>query len=85
MKSEIQRYIDDAVFRRRHPLANQQWYEAANQLWSSDSDSAFTTIGHLCRGAMQEFTEDLINEFEPKDAPEDKQKTINRLAGWPQS
>lgn len=79
MEAEIKSYLDAEDFQRRHPLAYQKWTGAAGRLWSSDSEAEWTTIGHLCREAMQEFADDLVRQFRPEDVTDDKAKTVARL------
>jgi hypothetical protein len=61
----IRAYLDTAEFQRRHPRAYEKWAEAESLLWSADSDRQFTTIGHLCREAIQEFASELVDRFKP--------------------
>jgi hypothetical protein len=75
----IQRFLNSEDFQRRHPIAFQKWQNGAERLWSSDSQADWTTIGHLCREAVQEFAEDLIHQFRPPEALKDKAKTIARI------
>jgi hypothetical protein len=79
IETEVRLYIDAHDFEHRHHLAYQKWHRAASRLWSSESDSDYTEIGHLCRDALMEFAEDLVNEFRPENAPADKQKTVDRI------
>lgn len=48
-------------------------------MWSADSQSRLTTIGHLCREAIQEFAEALVETYKPEGAPPAKNKTKGRL------
>ena len=48
-------YMETESFRRRHEGSVTKWQEAERLLWSADSQNAATTIGHLCREAMQLF------------------------------
>jgi hypothetical protein len=68
----IMRYLDAAVFQQRYPEAHRKWSEAAEKLWSSDSEQQLTTIGHLCREAMQAFATALIEQHTPPTVDEDK-------------
>jgi hypothetical protein len=38
-----------------------------------------TTIGHLCREAIQEFATTLINQYQPPDVDIDKAHTVARI------
>ena len=62
-----------------YPKVYKKWEEAANMLWGSDSDQRHTTIGHLCREAMQEFTTALVEKYNPVDVDEDKAHTVSRM------
>jgi len=72
-------YLDSTSFRQRYPAAYQKWTQAEEQLWGSDSATAFTTIGHLCREAMQEFADALVLRFKPASVDPDKAKTVSRI------
>lgn len=56
-------YLESESFRRRHEGAVAKWEEADRRLWSADSREADTTIGHLCREAMQLFAGDLVSTY----------------------
>jgi hypothetical protein len=72
-------FIDSDGFRRKYPLAYDKWAKAEAVLWSSDSETQFTTIGHLCREALQEFTEALVIHYQLTDSEPDKTHTVARL------
>ncbi len=48
-------------------------------LWDSDSDRQLTTIGHLCREAIQEFTTSLVEYYRPSEVDPNKAHDIARL------
>jgi hypothetical protein len=73
-----QEYLQSETFRQRHQRAAAKWDEANRLLWSADSQNADTTIGHLCREAMQLFATDLV-ESHKVDADPDPQHTSNRV------
>src|SRR6266508_1694463 len=60
LEEDLMRYLDGEVFAKAYPEAHRKWSEAAEKLWSSDSEQQLTTIGHLCREAMQEFATALV-------------------------
>ena len=60
-------------------MAYEKWCQAEEMLWKSDSQSAFTTIGHLIRESMQAFADALVQLHKPKDIPDDKAKTVARI------
>jgi len=75
----VRQYLDADRFQRRYPEAYGKWAEAEELLWSSESESQFTTIGHLCREAMQEFAGALVRQHQMHDADPDKAHTIARI------
>lgn len=79
VESEIRRYVDSERFQQAFPNAYKKWAEAEELLWSSDSESQATTIGHLCREAMQEFVTALVERFQPPDVDHDIAHTVARL------
>src|SRR4029450_3827707 len=50
-------------------------------LWGADSEQQYTTIGHHCREAMQEFADALIKRHGPSNVEPDKAKTVARVRG----
>ncbi len=60
IQQDMVRYLDTEIFQQRYPATYRKWSEAAERLWSSDSEQQLTTIGHLCREAMQEFATALV-------------------------
>ena len=77
--SSVRNYLIAESFRQRYPVAYQKWAEAEDMLWSSDSEHQLTTIGHLCREAVQEFASHLVEQHKPANAPEDKLSTVARM------
>lgn len=68
-ESMIVAYISAPGFRRTYPLAYQKWLDAHQLLETSPRRHA-GTIGHLCREAVIEFSEQIahengMTEFEP--------------------
>jgi hypothetical protein len=53
VEEELVRYLDSDAFQRSYPEPYGKWAEAAERPWASDSRPQLTTIGHLCREAMQ--------------------------------
>src|SRR5258708_4445185 len=74
----IRDYVDAAQFQKRYPLAYAKWAEAEKALWHADSFALLTTIGHLCREALQEFCEELATNRQV-GTTSDKSKTVSRL------
>jgi hypothetical protein len=81
IENHIRSYIDTAAFQQKYPTAFKKWTYAECMLWSTDSDEKLATIGHLCREAIQEFTEALVVKFQPPDIGNDKALTVKRLKG----
>jgi hypothetical protein len=79
VETEVAGYLATERFQKAYPEAYQKWSEAEGMLWKSDSEPQFTTIGHLCREALQEFTDTLIRKFHPPKVEPDKSHTISRL------
>jgi hypothetical protein len=76
---EVREYVSTGEFRGRHPNSYSKWEQAEARLWSTDSNLQLTTIGHLCREAMQEFATELIHRYNPPNADSNQQNTVNRV------
>jgi hypothetical protein len=48
----IKEYLESNKFKASYPNAFAKWVQAENLLWTGDSVSVLTTIGHLIREAM---------------------------------
>jgi hypothetical protein len=79
VEEEVGRYLEADAFQRKYPEAYRKWAEAAVQLWATDSKQQLTTIGHLCREAMQAFAMALVDRYQPPDADQDKAHEVNRV------
>ena len=79
MSTYLRNYLDAETFRQEYPLAHQKWAQAEAILWSSDSEQQLTTIGHLCREALQEFAMALVNEFKPTGVDEGRAHTVSHI------
>jgi hypothetical protein len=79
VEETLLRYLDSDAFRRSYPEAHRKWAKAAELLWKSDSQQQLTTIGHLCREAIQEFTTALVERHQPPGVDPDKAHDINRV------
>ena len=73
------RYIADASFRDAYPEAYSKWAQAEDELWSEDRETRLTTVGHLCREAMQVFATSLVKTQNIKDAQNNPANTVARL------
>jgi hypothetical protein len=79
VEQEIMSYLDAPEFQRSYPEAHRKWAEADGKLRGSDSQQQSTTIGHLCREAIQEFGTALVERHQPPDVDQDKAHAINRV------
>jgi hypothetical protein len=73
---ELRAYLESDRFQKRYAKAYQKWKDAEAILWDSDSERQLTTIGHLCREAVQEFASVLADQFQVEA---DKTKIIAPL------
>jgi hypothetical protein len=78
IETTIRDYLVADHFQQKYSKAYQKWAEAEAMLWASDSEHQFTTIGHLCREAVQEFATTLVEQYQPPDIDQDKAHTTNR-------
>jgi hypothetical protein len=79
IEEELTRYLDAEVFQERYPEAYRKWSEATEKLWSSEPEQQLTTIGHLCREAIQEFATALVERHKPREVDQDKAHDIARV------
>jgi hypothetical protein len=79
LQEELVRYLDAEGFQRRYPEAYRKWFQAAEKLWSSDSEQQLTQIGHLCREAIQEFAAVLVEKHGLAALIPDKAKNVARI------
>lgn len=75
----VKSYLDADQFRQNHPKAYSKWADAESRLWSTDAGTQLTTIGHLCREAMQEFATELVEKYQPPNVSADIAHTKNRV------
>jgi hypothetical protein len=79
VEQTVLRFLDTREFGQKYPLAYRKWAEAAQYLSATDVDSKLSTIGHLCREAVQEFATSLVEKYQPPNVDQDKAKTGNRM------
>jgi hypothetical protein len=79
VENNLRAYLEAVHFRQKYSKAYQKWKDAEALLWESDSERQLTTIGHLCREAIQEFAEALINQYQLPNSETDKTQTVARL------
>ena len=78
MEQSMHAYLNGPEFRLRYAAAYQAWAHAAQMLWSDHESQQTTTIGHLCREAMQEFAAALAG-VTPGAPDPDKATTVPRI------
>jgi hypothetical protein len=81
VEEAVRSYLDSEAFSRRYPQTHVKWTEAERLLWSTDSAQQLTTVGHLCREALQFFATALVERMNPPDVDKDPAHTIARLRG----
>lgn len=79
LEAKVQQYLSSAEFSSEYREAFAKWSQAQTLLWASDSQAQHTTIGHLCREAMQLFCDALVLKHKPVGVEADKAKTAARL------
>jgi hypothetical protein len=79
IETEVRAHLEADLFRQKYPMAYQKWSRAEGLLWTSDSMQQFTTVGHSCREAMQEFATALVERYKPPDVDPDKTHDKNRV------
>jgi len=72
-------FLGSEGFQKRYPAAYQKWSQAEGMLWVADSDTQLTTIGHLCREALQEFASALAAQYQIPIDEKDKARTVTIL------
>lgn len=75
IESTILAYLNADAFKQRYPEALKKLSNATDLLWPADSDQQLTTIGHLCREAMQAFATVLVERYQLPGTPENKAST----------
>ena len=71
-------YLAADAFERAYPGAYAKWLQAEELLWQDESAAHLSTVGHLCRKAMQVFADALARSF-PIEVPADLAKTVARM------
>jgi hypothetical protein len=79
VEGETRAYIEADHFRARFTAAHAKWAGAERLLWSSDNEHDVTTVGHLCREAMQEFASALLDARPVENVDPDVTHTENRV------
>jgi hypothetical protein len=79
IEKEVRRYISSDEFKNSYPIPFKKLTDAETLLWASDSEHQFTTIGHLCREALEEFADALVQKYNPPNVNPDKAHTVARI------
>ena len=77
--NETRTYLESEAFKSRYSAAYEKWAQAEAALWGEDSASQLTTIGHLCREALQEFTSVIVERVQPPSVNTEKTMTVTRM------
>lgn len=80
VEETVKAYLESDRFQSRYAKAYIKWAQAEEMLWSSDTEKQLTTIGHLCREAMQHFATVLVERFQPAEVTDDISKTVKRIS-----
>lgn len=75
----VREHVTSDTFAARYRDAYDKWRDADVLLWRDRSVQDLTTIGHLCREALQLFVSRLIEMHGVSGADADPAKTVNRL------
>jgi hypothetical protein len=79
LEDELRHFIGAREFQESHPTAFAKWEQAASLLWAADSAQQLSTIGHLCREALQEFAASLADLERVDVSTIEPSKTVSRL------
>jgi hypothetical protein len=80
VEEQPQRFFEGQAFQEAFPRAYALWGEAEGLLWSAESDTDFTTIGHKAREAMQAFATELVERYRPPEV-EPSPVLVNKRLG----
>lgn len=75
----IIRYIHSSDFDHKYPEAYSRLSQAEKLLWQSDSPEQYTTIGHLCREAIQKFVSHIVTHHKLECIDTNEEHTVARL------
>lgn len=79
IQKEILSFINIPSFEQRYQKAFLKWKESEKLLWSTNTEINLSTVGHLCREALQEFLEILIIRHQLEKEYPEKDKTKGRV------
>jgi hypothetical protein len=79
VESRVREYLSQSDLKKAHSAALTKWEQAERLLWAADSAPQHTTIGHLCREALQEFAGSIAAQHKVDVSSIDPAKTVSRL------
>lgn len=79
VEAHVTHYLEADEFQQKYERAYYKWKDADALLWESDSERQMTTIGHLCREAIQEFASSLISYHQPPEVDPNRAHDIARI------
>jgi hypothetical protein len=79
VEAHVTHYLETDEFQQKYAQAYHKWKDADALLWESDSERQMTTIGHLCREAIQEFASALIDYHQPPEVDPNRAHDIARI------
>jgi hypothetical protein len=78
-ESHSRAHLFSDQFQTHYPKTFNKWSEAEKLLWEPESATQLTTIGHLCREAMQEFATELVDKHKPANVDTNKAHDVSRI------
>lgn len=79
IEAHTRSFLDTVRFRRDYQHAYNKWAEAERILWAPDAEGRLTEIGHICREAIQRFSDVLVERYGPEEPVATKAQTKNKL------
>lgn len=79
VEATIRQYLETHSFQGKYPSVFEKWRSAEDLLWRTDTEQQLTTIGHLCREAIQTFVTILVEKSNLPGIDQDKSHTVARL------
>jgi hypothetical protein len=80
LEADVRTYVDSQRFRAMYPNAHRLWSQAAESVWSAESTSSLTAVGHTLRESMQAFATELVAHHKPANVNPDPTKTLDRVS-----
>lgn len=79
VEATVRSFLCAESFRVQYATAYEKWRRAEELLWASDSSQQLSTIGHLCREAMQAFATVLFAKHASQAQISDPAKVVAKL------